>query len=61
MTLAYASHAYPPTRLKLDPGVVVQFCFACNRAPASGENYANEMKLLNTTTVFVLRLLSGYN
>ena len=61
MTLAYASHAYPPTRLKLDPGVAVQFCFACNRAPASGENYANEMKLLNTTTVFVLRLLFGYN
>ena len=46
ITLAYSSHAAPPSKVKLDPAVAVQFCFACNRSPASGENYENELRLL---------------
>ncbi len=44
--LAYASHAEMPDRLKLDPRVAVQFCFACNRSPASQAEYEHELGLL---------------
>ncbi len=46
VTLAYASHAMMPTRVKLDPRVAVQFCFAANRSPASRTNYEHELQLL---------------
>ncbi|MCX7599729.1 MAG: DUF4838 domain-containing protein [Armatimonadetes bacterium] len=46
VTLAYMTHAAPPTRLKLDPRVDVQFCFACNRSPGGREAYEHELRLL---------------
>ncbi|MBM3497983.1 MAG: DUF4838 domain-containing protein, partial [Armatimonadetes bacterium] len=46
VTLAYASHAMMPARLKLDPRVAVQFCFAMNRTPWSREGYESEVRLL---------------
>lgn len=46
VTLAYASHAAPPTRVKLDPSIAVQFCFACNRAPHDRRQYEHEIRLL---------------
>lgn len=46
VTLAYASHAVPPS-FKLEPNVAVQFCFAANRMPYDLANYGNELKLLD--------------
>jgi hypothetical protein len=46
VTLAYASHAMMPEHVKLDPRVIVEFCFAMNRSPASREGYESEVQLL---------------
>jgi len=46
VTLAYATHAAVPQRVKLDPSVAVQFCFACNRAPHDRAQYEHEIRLL---------------
>ncbi|MDD5708558.1 MAG: DUF4838 domain-containing protein, partial [Kiritimatiellae bacterium] len=46
ITLAYASHAWPPRSVKLDPRVAVQFCFANNGYPANREEYDNDWRLL---------------
>lgn len=46
VTLAYMTHAAPPRRVKLDPRVAVQFCFACNRSPGGRESYEHELSLL---------------
>jgi len=45
VTLAYASHAAMPTKVRLDPRVAVQFCFAMNRSPWS-PGYEDELRLL---------------
>ncbi len=44
VTLAYMTHARMPD-FKLNPNVVVQFCFTANRAPHS-PNYKHELKIL---------------
>ncbi|NLC58401.1 MAG: DUF4838 domain-containing protein [Armatimonadetes bacterium] len=44
VTLAYASHALPPAKVKLDPSVAVQFCFTTNRA--AGGPDPREVQLL---------------
>ncbi|MEI8196588.1 MAG: DUF4838 domain-containing protein, partial [Phycisphaerae bacterium] len=46
VTLAYASHATPPTKIKLDPSVAVEFCFSANRSSPESSAYVHEMKLL---------------
>lgn len=43
---AYASHAWPPKEVKLDPRVAVQFCFAANGNPANRAEYENDWRLL---------------
>lgn len=44
VALAYMTHARIPS-FKLNPNVIIQFCFTANRAPYSN-NYAHEVKLL---------------
>jgi hypothetical protein len=46
VTLAYATHAYPPTMVKLDPRVAVQICFAANRNMWCTAEYRNDLKAL---------------
>ena len=46
VTLAYMTHAAPPRRIRLDPRVAVQFCFACNRMPGNREAFEHELRLL---------------
>ena len=46
VTLAYMSHTEPPKRVKLEPNILVQFCFACNRLNFDRQSYAREMGLL---------------
>ncbi len=46
VTLAYMSHGAPPVRLKLEPNVVVQFCFAANRLHYDRRPYEDEVRLL---------------
>jgi hypothetical protein len=48
VTLAYASHAMRPEKVKLDPRVIVEFCFATNRSPASREGYESELRTLKS-------------
>lgn len=45
ITLAYASHAEPPS-FPLEPNVAVQFCFSSNRSPADRAQYEHELELL---------------
>ena len=42
VTLAYMSHAEPPSKVKLEPNVVVQYCFACNRLNYDRASYEHE-------------------
>jgi hypothetical protein len=44
--LAYMTHAAPPVRVKLEPNVLVQFCFACNRLNFDRPSYEHEAELL---------------
>ncbi|MDD5705035.1 MAG: DUF4838 domain-containing protein, partial [Kiritimatiellae bacterium] len=45
VTLAYASHAWPPRDFTLDPFVAVQFCFAFDGSPWWTEPYGEEWRL----------------
>lgn len=44
--LAYMSHAAPPERVKLEPNVVVQYCFACHRLNFDRASYEHEVAQL---------------
>jgi predicted secreted protein len=44
--LAYMTHAAPPEKLKLEPNVIVQYCFACNRLNFDRPSYEHEEELL---------------
>lgn len=51
ITLAYASHARPPQKVRLDPSVAVQFCFATNRGGVGTREYDHEIELLKAWAV----------
>ncbi len=44
--LAYMTHGAPPQKLKLEPNVLVQYCFACNRLNFGRASYEHEVDLL---------------
>ncbi|MBI3922256.1 MAG: DUF4838 domain-containing protein, partial [Armatimonadetes bacterium] len=46
VTLAYMTHAYPPKKLRLEPNVVVMYCFASNRLVYDKKEYANDLNAL---------------
>jgi len=46
VTLAYMTHAQHPKRVKLEPNILVQFCFACNRLNYDRPSYEHERALL---------------
>ncbi|NLC57998.1 MAG: DUF4838 domain-containing protein [Armatimonadetes bacterium] len=46
VTLAYMTHGAHPKRVKLEPNVAVQFCFACNRLNYDRASYEHEIALL---------------
>ncbi|MDD5704790.1 MAG: DUF4838 domain-containing protein [Kiritimatiellae bacterium] len=46
MTLAYATHAWLPKSVKLDPKIAVQFCFSDSGLEGDWEDYQNEWRLL---------------
>ncbi|MBM4050454.1 MAG: DUF4838 domain-containing protein, partial [Planctomycetes bacterium] len=45
--LAYHSHTAVPQRVKIEPNVIVHFCFACNRLFYDRLEYENELRLFN--------------
>ncbi len=44
--LAYMSHGAPPEKIRLEPNVLVQYCFACNRLNYDRASYNHETDLL---------------
>jgi hypothetical protein len=44
--LAYMTHGAPPQKFKLEPNVLVQYCFACNRLNFDRASYEHEVELL---------------
>jgi hypothetical protein len=46
VTLAYMTHGAPPQKFRLEPNVLVQYCFACNRLNFDRPSYEHELKLL---------------
>ena len=44
--LAYMTHGAPPERFRLEPNVLVQYCFACNRLNYDRVSYEHEIDLL---------------
>ncbi len=44
--LAYMTHGAPPKKLRLEPNVIVQYCFACNRLNYDLASYHHEVELL---------------
>ncbi|MDD5704789.1 MAG: DUF4838 domain-containing protein, partial [Kiritimatiellae bacterium] len=46
-TLAYMTHAWPPRTVKLDPRVIVHFCFADSGLAGGAAEYDNEWRLLH--------------
>jgi len=44
--LAYMTHGAPPQRVALEPNVLVQYCFACNRLNFDRPSYEHEVELL---------------
>jgi len=44
--LAYMTHGAPPLTFKLEPNVLVQYCFACNRLNFDRLSYEHEVDLL---------------
>ena len=44
--LAYMTHGAPPRKLRLEPNVIVQYCFACNRLNYDRPSYEHEVDLL---------------
>lgn len=45
--LAYMTHGAPPVKVKLEPNVLVQYCFACNRLNFDRRSYEQEIVLLD--------------
>lgn len=46
VTLSYMTHGAPPQKFRLEPNVLVQYCFACNRLNFDRASYEHEVKLL---------------
>jgi hypothetical protein len=44
--LAYMTHGAPPKRFRLEPNVLVEYCFACNRLNFDRVSYEHEVDLL---------------
>ena len=44
--LAYMTHGAPPQKFQLEPNVLVQYCFACNRLNFDRASYEHEVELL---------------
>ena len=44
--LSYMTHGAPPEKLRLEPNVLVQYCFACNRLNFDRASYEHEVALL---------------
>ena len=44
--LAYMTHGAPPQKFRLEPNVLVQYCFACNRLNFDRPSYEHEVELL---------------
>ena len=44
--LAYMTHAAPPVKVTLEPNILVQYCFACNRLNFDRPSYEHEIELL---------------
>lgn len=44
--LSYMTHGAPPEKVKLEPNVIVQYCFACNRLNFDRASYEHEIDLL---------------
>jgi hypothetical protein len=44
--LAYMTHGAPPAKFKLEPNVLVQYCFACNRLNFDRRSIDHEVALL---------------
>jgi hypothetical protein len=44
--LAYMTHGAPPVKFRLEPNVLVQYCFACNRLNFDRPSYEHEVELL---------------
>jgi len=44
--LAYMTHGAPPQKFRLEPNVLVQYCFACNRLNFDRASYEHEINLL---------------
>jgi hypothetical protein len=44
--LSYMTHGAPPEKFRLEPNVLVQYCFACNRLNFDRASYEHEVKLL---------------
>lgn len=44
--LAYMTHGTPPKSFRLEPNVLVQYCFACNRLNFDRPSYTHEIDLL---------------
>ena len=51
VTLAYMTHAAPPTRVKFEPNVIVHYCFACNRLNFDRASYQHEVNQLSQWAV----------
>lgn len=47
VTLAYSTHACPPTEFRLEPNVAVQYCFASNRLVYARQEYESDLANLN--------------
>lgn len=44
--LSYMTHGAPPRKFRLEPNVLVQYCFACNRLNFDRASYEHEVELL---------------
>jgi hypothetical protein len=44
--LSYMTHGAPPEKFRLQPNVLVQYCFACNRLCFDRRSYEHEVELL---------------
>jgi len=46
--LSYMTHGAPPEKFQLEPNVLVQYCFACNRLNYDRPSYEHEVELLKS-------------
>ena len=53
--LAYMTHGAPPQKFKLEPNVLVQYCFACNRLNFDRASYEHEVELLKAVAAGISR------